>query len=68
MAGVAPSLIIFYAQEKVHAAVLEVLTTTANPPSKIAGIHARFSWLKGAGGFFLIADNKRRKKVMMNGE
>ncbi|OQE33059.1 hypothetical protein PENFLA_c001G10188 [Penicillium flavigenum] len=35
---------------------------------RVAGIHARFSWLKGAGGFFLIADNKRRKKVMMNGE
>ncbi|CAG8088871.1 unnamed protein product [Penicillium nalgiovense] len=35
---------------------------------RVAGIHARFSWLKGAGGFFLVADNKRRKKVMMNGE
>ncbi|OQE85841.1 hypothetical protein PENNAL_c0023G05563 [Penicillium nalgiovense] len=35
---------------------------------RVAGIHARFSWLKGAGGFFLVADNKRRKKVMMNVE
>ena len=35
---------------------------------EVAGIHARFNWVKGAGGFFLIADNKRGKKVMMNGE
>ncbi|CAG8181452.1 unnamed protein product [Penicillium nalgiovense] len=35
---------------------------------RVAGIHARFNWLKGAGGFFVVADNKRRKKVMMNGE
>lgn len=34
----------------------------------VAGIHARFNWVKGAGGFFLIADNKRGKQVMMNGE
>lgn len=35
---------------------------------RIAGIHARFNWVKGAGGFFLIADNKKGKKVMMDGE
>jgi hypothetical protein len=35
---------------------------------RVAGIHARFNWVKGAGGFFLIADNKKGKKVMMDGE
>lgn len=34
----------------------------------VAGIHARFGWLKGGGGFFLIADNKRGKKVTLNGD
>lgn len=34
----------------------------------IAGIHARLNWIKGAGGFFLIADNKRGEAVMMDGE
>ncbi|KAJ5291489.1 kinase-like domain-containing protein [Penicillium angulare] len=33
-----------------------------------AGIHARFNWVKGASGFFLIADNKSGKKVLMDGE
>lgn len=36
--------------------------------SRIAGIHARFNWIKGAGGFFLIADNKKGEPVMMDGE
>lgn len=35
---------------------------------QVAGIHARFNWVKGAGGFFLIADNKKGKRVMMDGE
>lgn len=35
---------------------------------RVAGIHARFNWVRGAGGFFLIADNKKGKKVMMDGE
>ncbi|KAJ6035963.1 hypothetical protein N7540_000242, partial [Penicillium herquei] len=29
----------------------------------VAGLHARFNWVKGASGFFLIADNKAGKKV-----
>jgi len=35
---------------------------------EIAGIHARFAWVKGGGGFFLFADNKRGKTVTLNGE
>ncbi|KAJ9370755.1 hypothetical protein DTO282E5_4515 [Paecilomyces variotii] len=34
----------------------------------VAGIHARFNWVKGAGGFFLIASNKKGKRVMLNGD
>jgi hypothetical protein len=34
----------------------------------IAGVHARFAWVKGGGGFFLIADNMRGKTVTLNGE
>lgn len=34
----------------------------------VAGIHARFNWVKGGAGFFLIADNKRGKRAMLNGE
>jgi hypothetical protein len=36
--------------------------------NRIAGIHARLNWVKGAGGFFLIADNKRGETVMLDGE
>ncbi|KAJ6024773.1 kinase-like domain-containing protein [Penicillium herquei] len=34
----------------------------------VAGLHARLNWVKGASGFFLIADNKAGKKVTMDGE
>lgn len=34
----------------------------------VAGLHARLSWLKGGGGFFLIADNQRGLTVNLNGE
>jgi hypothetical protein len=34
----------------------------------IAGLHARLSWVKGGGGFFLIADNQRGMTVNLNGE
>jgi len=34
----------------------------------IAGVHARFCWVKGGGGFFLIADNLRMVPVILNGE
>ena len=44
------------------------LLLSANEADEVAGIHARFNWVKGAGGFFIIADNKRGKKVMLNGE
>lgn len=36
--------------------------------NRIAGIHARFNWIKGAGGFFLIADHKKGEPVMIDGE
>lgn len=34
----------------------------------VAGVHARFCWVKGGGGFFLVADNLREVPVRMNGE
>jgi hypothetical protein len=34
----------------------------------IAGVHARFCWVKGGGGFFLVADNLREAPVILNGE
>ncbi|KAG9237244.1 kinase-like domain-containing protein [Amylocarpus encephaloides] len=34
----------------------------------VAGVHARFCWVKGGGGFFLVADNLRDVPVMLNGE
>ena len=36
--------------------------------NRIAGIHARFNWVKEAAGFFLIADNKKGEPVMIDGE
>lgn len=34
----------------------------------VAGVHGRFCWIKGSGGFFIIADNLRGQPVIMNGE
>ncbi|CZR60093.1 uncharacterized protein PAC_09988 [Phialocephala subalpina] len=34
----------------------------------MAGVHARFCWVKGGGGFFLVADNLRELPVILNGE
>jgi hypothetical protein len=34
----------------------------------MAGVHALFSWVKGGGGFFLIANNERQVPVILNGE
>jgi hypothetical protein len=34
----------------------------------VAGLHGRFSWLKGTGGFFIIADNARGLPITLNGE
>lgn len=34
----------------------------------VAGVHARLCWVKGGGGFFLIADNLRGMPVWLNGE
>ncbi|KAF2123660.1 kinase-like protein [Dothidotthia symphoricarpi CBS 119687] len=35
---------------------------------RVAGIHARFNFVKGAAGFFLIADNARGKPCTINGD
>ena len=35
---------------------------------EMAGVHARFCWIKGSGGFFIVADNLRGKAVILNGE
>lgn len=35
---------------------------------EVAGIHARFCWLKGTGGFFIVADNSSLPHVTLNGE
>jgi hypothetical protein len=34
----------------------------------MAGVHALFSWVKGGGGFFLVANNERQVPVILNGE
>lgn len=45
-----------------------VLLEEGKSNDDIAGIHARFAWVKGGGGFFLVADNMRGKSVTLNGE
>jgi len=35
---------------------------------EVAGVHARFCWVKGGGGFFIVADNIRGAHVTLNGE
>ena len=45
-----------------------LLLVSKEEDADIAGIHARFAWVKGGGGFFLIADNMRGKTVTINGE
>jgi hypothetical protein len=47
-----------------HHGVDLLLTTLGDD---VAGIHARFSFRKGAGGFFVTADNQKGKTVLMNG-
>jgi hypothetical protein len=39
-----------------------------NSEDRVTNIHARFNWVKGAGGFFIIADNNERRKVILDGE
>ncbi len=34
----------------------------------VAGVHCRFCWVKGGGGFFIVADNLRGMPVILNGE
>jgi hypothetical protein len=34
----------------------------------LAGVHARFCWVRGGGGFFVVADNLRGVPVVLNGE
>jgi hypothetical protein len=45
-----------------------LLPTEDDTGDDIAGLHARLSWLRGGGGFFLIADNQRGLTVNLNGE
>jgi hypothetical protein len=45
-----------------------LLLVDGKDSDEIAGIHARFAWVKGGGGFFLVADNMRGKTVTLNGE
>lgn len=40
----------------------------ADDDQDIAGSHARFTWMKGGGGFFIRAENIRGKPVSLNGE
>lgn len=40
----------------------------ADPDDNVAGVHCRFAWSKGGGGFFVIADNLRGARVNLNGE
>lgn len=51
-----------------HLGVDLLLPTEDENNNEIAGLHARLSWLKGGGGFFLIADNQRGMTVNLNGE
>jgi hypothetical protein len=41
---------------------VDLLLCDTNKDDDVAGVHARLSWVKGAAGFFLIADNKRGKR------
>jgi hypothetical protein len=45
-----------------------LLPTDDENDNDLAGLHARLSWVKGGGGFFLIADNQRGMTVNLNGE
>lgn len=36
--------------------------------TEVASLHARLSWVKDGGGFFIIADNLRGGTVLLNGE
>ena len=47
---------------------VDILLGPTGEEDEVAGLHARFSWVKGGGGFFLIADNARGKPVILNGE
>jgi hypothetical protein len=35
---------------------------------EVAGIHGRFCWMKGTGGFFIVVDNSSLPRVTLNGE
>ena len=45
-----------------------LLTVPDDDDNDLAGIHARFHWQKAAGGFFVTADNKRGKSILLNGD
>jgi len=47
---------------------VDILLLMDEHSDDIAGNHALFAWVKGGGGFFLVADNIRGKTVTLNGE
>jgi hypothetical protein len=47
---------------------VDILLLIEEGRDEVAGRHARFAWMKGGGGFFLVADNLRGKTVTLNGE
>lgn len=55
-------------RSKLHNYGVDFLLTMQDDEDDVAGIHARFHWRNGAGGFFVTADNKRGKVVLLNGE
>jgi hypothetical protein len=48
--------------------LLPVSDSDTSGAEDVGGLHARLSWIKGGGGFFLIADNQRGLPVNLNGE
>jgi hypothetical protein len=47
---------------------VDLLLCCTTKDDHVAGIHARLNYVKGAAGFFLIADNARGKPCTINGD
>jgi hypothetical protein len=47
---------------------VDLLLCNTSKDDNVAGIHARMGWVRGAVGFFLIADNARGKRCTINGD
>jgi hypothetical protein len=47
---------------------VDLLLCGTGKSDQVAGIHARLNFVKGAAGFFLIADNARGKACTINGD